>query len=49
MQQIREQDTDWRKWLKTKSYRPFDPLPYFECRLYWDAKTESILDQSPAA
>ena len=23
--QIREEDTDWRKWLLTKPYRPFDP------------------------
>ena len=32
--QIREQDTDWRKWLLTKPYRPFDPRLYFEFRLY---------------
>jgi predicted dehydrogenase len=32
--QIREQDTDWRKWLMTKRYRPFDPRIYFEFRLY---------------
>jgi len=31
---IREQDTDWRAWLMTKSYRPFDPQLYFEFRLY---------------
>jgi predicted dehydrogenase len=34
--QIREEDTDWRKWLLTKSYRPFDPRMYFEFRLYRD-------------
>ena len=34
--QIREQDTDWRKWLMTKSYRPFDPQVYCEFRLYKD-------------
>src|SRR5215467_4689900 len=34
--QIREQDTDWRKWLLTKSYRPFDPKVYCEFRLYRD-------------
>ena len=34
MKQIREQDTDWKKWLMTKPYRPFDPQLYFEFRLY---------------
>lgn len=32
--QIREPDTDWRKWLMTKPYRPFDPQVYCEFRLY---------------
>src|SRR5215831_11065677 len=31
---LREQDTDWRKWLLTKPYRPFDPQIYCEFRLY---------------
>src|SRR5882762_8002777 len=31
---VREQDTDWRKWLMTKPYRPFDPQIYCEFRLY---------------
>jgi predicted dehydrogenase len=31
---LREQDTDWRKWLLTKTYRPFDPKVYCEFRLY---------------
>jgi predicted dehydrogenase len=31
---IREQDTDWRKWLMSKPYRPFDPKVYCEFRLY---------------
>jgi len=31
---IREEDTDWRKWLLTKPYRPFDPQIYCEFRLY---------------
>src|SRR5947207_12327201 len=34
--QIREEDTDWRKWLMHKPYRPFDPRAYFEFRLYKD-------------
>ncbi len=32
--QIREADTDWRRWLLTKPHRPFDPRLYFEFRLY---------------
>jgi predicted dehydrogenase len=36
VKQIREQDTDWRRWLLTKCYRPFDPRMYFEFRLYKD-------------
>jgi len=31
---IREEDTDWRRWLLTKPYRPFDPQIYCEFRLY---------------
>jgi len=33
VKQIREQDTDWNKWLLTKPARPFDPRLYFELRL----------------
>ena len=36
VKQIREQDTDWSKWLLTKPSRPFDPQLYFEFRLYKD-------------
>ena len=32
--QIREEDTDWGKWLMNKPLRPFDPRVYFEFRLY---------------
>src|SRR5437763_2670507 len=41
---IREQDTDWRAWLMTKPYRPFDPQLYFEFRLYKEF-TSGIADQ----
>src|SRR5579864_2596213 len=34
VKEIREQDTDWNKWLLTKPARPFDPQMYFEFRLY---------------
>lgn len=36
VEQLREQDTDWRRWLLTKPFRPFDPRMYFEFRLYRD-------------
>jgi predicted dehydrogenase len=32
--QIHEEDTDWRKFLLNKPYRPFDPQVYCEFRLY---------------
>jgi predicted dehydrogenase len=34
VKQIREQETDWSRWLLTKPARPFDPQLYFEFRLY---------------
>jgi predicted dehydrogenase len=34
VKQLREEDTDWRRWLLTKPFRPFDPRLYFEFRLY---------------
>ncbi len=34
--QLKEQDTDWRRWLLGKPFRPFDPRMYFEFRLYKD-------------
>jgi predicted dehydrogenase len=34
VKEIREQDTDWNKFLLTKPARPFDPQLYFEFRLY---------------
>jgi predicted dehydrogenase len=42
--EIREEDTDWRKWLMTKPYRPFDPQMYFEFRLYKEFSS-GIADQ----
>ena len=44
VKQIREQDTDWGKWLMTKPSRPFDPQLYFEFRLYKDFSS-GIVDQ----
>jgi len=44
VKQIREADTDWRKWLMTKPYRPFDPQVYFEFRLYKEFSS-GIADQ----
>ncbi len=33
---IREQDTDWDRWLLGKPYRPFNPWTYFEFRIFKD-------------
>src|SRR5579864_7875935 len=44
VEHIREQDTDWRRWLMHKPYRPFDPRAYFEFRLYKDFSS-GIADQ----
>ncbi len=44
VKQIREADTDWKKWLMTKPYRPFDPRIYFEFRIYKDFSS-GISDQ----
>ncbi|MEA1996764.1 MAG: Gfo/Idh/MocA family oxidoreductase [Gemmatimonadota bacterium] len=33
---IREQDTDWERWLLGRPARPFDPLVYFEFRIFKD-------------
>ena len=33
---IREQDTDWERWLMGRERRPFDPRAYFEFRIYKD-------------
>jgi predicted dehydrogenase len=33
---IREQDTDWNRWLMGRAQRPFDPRLYFEFRIYKD-------------
>ena len=34
--QIREEDTDWKRWLLNKPYRPFNPWMYFEFRVFRD-------------
>ena len=44
VKQIREEDTDWKRWLMTKPYRLFDPQLYFEYRLYKDFSS-GIVDQ----
>ena len=31
---LREEDTDWRRWLCGRAYRPYDPKVYCEFRLY---------------
>jgi predicted dehydrogenase len=33
--QIREQDTDWRRFLLNRTYEPWNPRKYLEFRLFW--------------
>ena len=33
---IKENDTDWEKWLLGRPYRPFNPWTYFEFRIFRD-------------
>ncbi len=33
---IREADTDWKRWLLGRPWRPFDPRVYFEFRIFKD-------------
>jgi predicted dehydrogenase len=42
--QLKEEDTDWKRWLLGKPYRPFDPHVYLEFRLYKDFSS-GIFDQ----
>lgn len=37
--QVREEDTDWRRFLMGKRYRPWDPHQYMEWRLFRDFST----------
>jgi len=32
---LREQDTDWKRFLLNRPYEPFDPRKYVEFRLFW--------------
>ncbi|MDR5730573.1 MAG: Gfo/Idh/MocA family oxidoreductase [Terriglobia bacterium] len=41
---LREEDTDWHRWLLGKPYQPFDPHVYLEFRLYKDYSS-GIFDQ----
>jgi predicted dehydrogenase len=41
---LREEDTDWDRWLLGKAHRPFDPHVYLEFRLYKDYSS-GIFDQ----
>jgi predicted dehydrogenase len=41
---LKEEDTDWKRWLLGKPYRPFDPRVYLEFRLYKDFSS-GIFDQ----
>ena len=41
---LREEDTDWGRWLSGKPHRPFDPHVYLEFRLYKEFSS-GIFDQ----
>ncbi len=41
---LKEEDTDWKRWLLGRPYRPFDPHVYLEFRLYRDFSA-GIFDQ----
>jgi predicted dehydrogenase len=41
---LKEEDTDWNRWLLGKPYRPFDPHVYLEFRLYREFSA-GIFDQ----
>src|SRR5947209_10105731 len=45
VRQLREEDTDWKRWLLGKPYQPFDPEVYLEFRLYRNFSS-GIFDQS---
>jgi predicted dehydrogenase len=33
--QLKEEDTDWKRFLMNRHYEPFDPRKYLEFRLFW--------------
>ncbi len=35
VKQLREADTDWRRYLLNRPFEPFDPRKYLEFRLFW--------------
>ncbi|HEX7362032.1 MAG TPA: Gfo/Idh/MocA family oxidoreductase [Bryobacteraceae bacterium] len=41
---LKQEDTDWHRWLLGKPYRPFDPHVYLEFRLYQEFSS-GIFDQ----
>ena len=42
--ELREEDTDWKRWLLDRPYQPFDPQVYLEFRLYKNFSS-GIFDQ----
>ncbi len=44
VKELREEDTDWKRWLLGKPNRPFDPRVYLEFRLYSNFSS-GIFDQ----
>jgi predicted dehydrogenase len=44
VKELREEDTDWKRWLLDRPYQPFDPCVYLEFRLYRNFSS-GIFDQ----
>src|SRR6266550_1670782 len=35
LDQLKQEDTDWKRYLMNRPYEPFDPRKYLEFRLFW--------------
>lgn len=44
VKQLREEDTDWKRWLGNRPHEKFDPRKYVEFRLFWPYSS-GIADQ----
>ena len=44
VEKLREEETDWKRWLANRPYEPFNPSKYVEFRLFWPYSS-GIADQ----
>src|SRR5499433_1430435 len=44
VEKLREEDTDWKRWLGNRPFEPFNPRKYVEYRLFWPYSS-GIADQ----